>query len=765
MFRVGNMPVRKKVFITTLSVASLGILGVALLLAASHREGLRLAAHEDAKVLAATVAEYAVGPLVFEDPEGAATMLAKLQQNGAVRSATILDRDQHVFASYGSSQPKLPAAPRTTPQAAFEGDGLLVATHPVTHKGQPIGTLRIVMSTRELEAQLFRDTRRVILASAFLIALCALLAARLSRLIADPILQLSEVMRRVGTENLLGLRVEEPSADEIGTLYRGFNTMLDQIRARVTERDLSEARVRALVRAMPDSVFVLDEAGRYVEVLAQQAEFSPQPETSIIGTLLFDSLSEPAAKRVRAALDLALQGSETRRVDYELVGDKGTRFIEAALAPLALRTADQLRTLLVVARDVSERRVLEERLLQAHKLEAVGQLAGGIAHDFNNLLCGIMGYAELLRMPAAPGRKVEQIGDEIVRISEHAAQLTSRLLGFARKSKAQSTPADMNEVIARVSAILERTLDRRIQVERELSAEPCMIDGDAAQLESTILNLGLNARDAMPSGGTLRFGSRRRRLDARPCEPGGEVADESSLFAPGDYIEVWVADTGQGIPEALRERIFEPFFTTKPAGKGSGLGLATVTDAIRAHQGLLRVESGLGQGTVFRLYLPALRHFPKTEALVAAKEPGPEHVSGDRPRGRGHVLVVDDEPSIREVARLILEDDGYRVSTASNGREAVEQVSRTLDIELVILDMVMPVMNGAEAANHLKRFAPHIPILIVSGYSPSTSDEVRADGFLQKPFTSRDLARTVNHILAQAHGSKRASIPNVARRS
>jgi len=745
VLQLGNMPLRTKLFAATLGVASLGIVSGALLLAVRHRESLRAAALEDAKVLAATVAEYAAGALVFDDAAGATDILAKLRQSGAVTDAVLFDDAARAFATYGrppGAEVRLTAAERARQQASFAAEGQLVALQPVTHLGAQIGTLRIASSTQALEAQLMRDTASLLIESLFLIAICAFFAARLSRFIAEPILRLSEVMRRVGDENLLSVRVEAPSEDEIGRLYHGFNAMLDQIRERANERDLSEARVRAMVRAMPDTVFVIDERGRYVEVLTPDAKLAPRRLDVLVGATLFDGLSDATRERMRAEVSAAVLGQETTRIDYELETTASTRFVEAALAPLEMRTKDGLCTLLVVARDVSERRALEEQLLQSHKLEAVGQLAGGIAHDFNNLLAGIMGYAELLRMPS-PGRSVPQIADEIVRVSEHAAQLTSRLLGFARKSKAQSTPTDLSEVVSRVTGMLERTLDRRISVKHELCLEGCVIEGDAAQLESAVLNLGLNARDAMPQGGTLTFGTRRVTLDRLPPDCAAGAEDGRAPFVPGDYVQVSVADTGDGITPELRERIFEPFFTTKSAGKGSGLGLAAVADSMRAHQGFVSIDSEAGRGTVFRLFVPALRQ-SRTERVSPVTPSVVEPV-----RCGGHVLVVDDEPALREIERSILQELGYRVTAASNGREALECIAATPDLDLLILDMVMPEVSGAEVAARLRHLRPGLPIIIASGYNMTTDGEVHADGFLQKPFTSRELARTVAEVLSR----------------
>jgi signal transduction histidine kinase len=414
-----------------------------------------------------------------------------------------------------------------------------------------------------------------------------------------------------------------------------------------------------------------------------------------------------------------------------VLGREGkTHTFDARFVPLRMLSDRGARMLVAVVREVTEHRVLEAQLLQSRKLEAVGQLAGGVAHDFNNMLAGIMGYAELLKL-RAKDTDTAHAASEIVSISEHAAELTARLLAFSRRKKAQSAPTDVHELAERVCGILKHTVDRRIEVRLDGDRRGCcVVEGDPAQLESALLNLALNARDAMPEGGTLT-------LRMRCVVPDAVLRDKLPAPQAETYVQLEVEDTGEGIDPAILDRIFEPFFTTKAPGRGSGLGLAAVYGAVSAHHGLVDVRSTLGQGTCFRLLLPCAG-----QAVRAKLEEATHMVAPG-----GHVLVVDDEQAVRQTATLCLEEAGYRVSGAADGRAALELVRSGARFDLVLLDMIMPVMGGAEVLRELRRVAPGLPVLIASGYSPGEAEVAGADGFLQKPYRRAELLKRVAALL------------------
>jgi len=390
-------------------------------------------------------------------------------------------------------------------------------------------------------------------------------------------------------------------------------------------------------------------------------------------------------------------------------------------------------SVLATGRDVTESKNLEQQLLQAQKMEAVGQLAGGIAHDFNNLLTGILGYANMLKLESDPRSDVHKAADTIEKAAERAAQLTKQLLGFARRGKLLRVPININNVTQEVISLLGRTIDKNISIIRHLSTVPPWVTGDPGQLQQAVLNLAVNARDAMPDGGEVSFETKIVDLDQEYCRNHSEAV-------PGRFVRVSVADTGCGIPKDIQQRIFEPFFTTKGTDKGTGMGLAMVYGIVRNHGGFVRVYSELGQGSRFDVYLPL-------SVVDAPSDAGPQPL-----KGAGRILLVDDEEVIRNVAASMLRNLGYDVVPASGADEAIEYYSRHGDsIDLAVLDMVMPKSGGRECFHALKKINPSVRAILSTGYGLNGKAQELVDegmkGFVQKPYTLRDLSTAVANAL------------------
>ena len=381
--------------------------------------------------------------------------------------------------------------------------------------------------------------------------------------------------------------------------------------------------------------------------------------------------------------------------------------------------------------EITEQRRLQNQLHQSQKMDVVGQLAGGIAHDFNNMLAGIMAAAELLKRRLPSDERNHKMVDTIIEATIRSAELTRELLNFSRKGTALLIPIRVHDIITVVTSLLERTIDKQIKLTARLEVDDPVVMGDQAQLQNALLNLGVNARDAMPHGGTLTYATTARVLDESVCRSLG------ISLAPGRYLEIAVSDTGVGMTKAVMEHIFEPFFTTKGVGRGTGLGLAAVYGTIRSHQGELYVQSEPGVGSVFKIYLP----------LIEDKKV-PSACAGDAVAGKGGVLLVDDEEILRDVGRALLEDLGYTVYLAENGERALEMfASHRNDIALVMLDMIMPKMGGKETFLRLREQAPELKVLFCSGFShEGTGDELvklGASGFIQKPYSRSELSRAV----------------------
>jgi two-component system cell cycle sensor histidine kinase/response regulator CckA len=390
------------------------------------------------------------------------------------------------------------------------------------------------------------------------------------------------------------------------------------------------------------------------------------------------------------------------------------------------------------ARDITDRRQLELRLRQAEKMEALGQLSGGIAHDFNNQLMGIMGYADVLRRRLADEPSLARLAESICRSVHRAAELTANLLAFSRKGVSASEPVDIHRIAADVIDLLAHTLDKRIVIVRRLEAEGRFVLGDPTQLQSAILNLALNARDAMPQGGTLTLSTTNVALD--------ESFGPDQLFPAesGDYVRLTVSDTGEGMDAETRQRVFEPFFTTKASGKGTGLGLPAVYGTIRSHKGTLSLRSEPGRGTEIEVDLPVT---PSVPAVTA-----PSDATLQSRLASARVLLVDDEPVLREVTRQLLEDLGCSVTSFENGEEAVRYYGRCHEaVDLVILDMVMPVMTGRDTFLAMRSVNPRVKALLASGYSveheAQATLELGARAFIQKPYDSSALARKLVEVL------------------
>jgi signal transduction histidine kinase/DNA-binding response OmpR family regulator len=377
----------------------------------------------------------------------------------------------------------------------------------------------------------------------------------------------------------------------------------------------------------------------------------------------------------------------------------------------------------------------EEQLRQAQKMEAVGRLAGGIAHDFNNLLTAISGYAELLLLRLPEGDPGRADCEEILRAAQRAAGLTRQLLAFSRRQVLQPRPVDLNRVVRDTERMLRRLIGEDIELLTELSPLPAAIV-DPGKIEQVLVNLAVNARDAMPSGGRLRLATRVRRVGTR---------DDTGADPPlpsGSWVEVVVEDTGTGIPAEVLDKIFEPFFTTKEAGKGTGLGLSTAYGIVEQSGGTILVDSVLGRGTRFSLLLPASSERP-------GSDPGEQRAMALPASRAATILLVEDQEEVRRLVQTLLEGRGYRVLAAAEGT-AAEALFDAHGADLLLADLVLPGLSGGELAQRLRRVAPRLPVLLMSGYP---SSEVPGPGplegvaLLQKPFVAADLLRRVDAAL------------------
>jgi PAS domain S-box-containing protein len=393
--------------------------------------------------------------------------------------------------------------------------------------------------------------------------------------------------------------------------------------------------------------------------------------------------------------------------------------------------------ILSLAQDVTERRRLEEQFRQAQKMDAIGRLAGGVAHDLNNTLTVINGLADLMLYQLPAGDPMRESLEQILLTGERSARLTSQLLTFSRKQMVMPRVLDLNVVISDLRTMLGRLLREDVELCCELRAKPSVVVADLGQIEQVVMNLAVNARDAMPGGGRLSIGT-----DNAVC------STTTNGARPGPHVVLTVTDNGEGMTPDVLANAFEPFFTTKEVGKGSGLGLATVYGVVRQHGGHIEVESTRGSGTTFRVYLPAA-------SAPSAAPQGSD--SRDLLRGSETILLTEDEPSLRSMARHVLSECGYTVLEAADGHQALEICrGRSAPIDLLVTDVVMPKMGGSELADQVTAIHPTAKVLFISGYTDNTflRDGVRHDQvwYLQKPFMPAALARKVREVLDAANG-------------
>ncbi len=513
----------------------------------------------------------------------------------------------------------------------------------------------------------------------------------------------------------------------------------------ITERKRAEEQLqifRAMVDRSVDAFFVIEpSSGRFIDVDEQACRSLDYSRDELLHLSVVDvETMIPAAdawrthvRAVKEAGAVILEG-EHRRKD-------GTVFpVEISVSYVSFMKSDYM---VAVVRDITERKQaeeertkLEELLRHAQKMEAVGQLAGGVAHDFNNILTTIIGYANLVEMKLGPEDPLRQHMGEIISASERAAKLTHSLLAFSRRQISNPVPTDLNDVVRDVEKLLRRLIGEDIELRIVLPEEPLTVMADPGQIGQVLMNLATNGRDAMPEGGIFT-------IHADVQEMKEEVARLHGLSEPGVYAVLRVSDTGTGMDDATRQRIFEPFFTTKALGRGTGLGLAMVYSIIKQHRGNINCYSEPDVGTTFTIYLPlsssVLQEQEREElaALLAGTET---------------ILLAEDDEAVRTLARTVLEEFGYRVIMAADGDEAVELFQKNdEDIDLVILDVIMPKKNGREAYAEILRIRPNTKVLFMSGY---TADIMHHRGiidpdlpFIPKPAPPRELLKEVRKLL------------------
>jgi two-component system, cell cycle sensor histidine kinase and response regulator CckA len=537
-----------------------------------------------------------------------------------------------------------------------------------------------------------------------------------------------------------------PVLSENGDNLKYLEVLFDITKQKIAEEALrqSETKYRNLVEDMTVLVCTYDKDFKLQFVNEACADYFKTRLDELIEKNLLDFIPEENKQFVKIVILSLTLANPIHIHEYKVVlNNNEIRWLKWTTRALFDKDGN-LKMYQSIGEDITFRKKAEEeskklelQLYHSQKMESIGRLAGGVAHDFNNILSAIMGFAELLKIRHSDTSTSDgNAADIIFKASQRAAGLTKQLLGFAREGKFNPIPLNVNEAVVETIKVTEKIFEKNIRIKFDFSSKINTIKADKNQIDQVLTNLIINAKDAMLSGGEIVFFTENVVLDK----------DQIKSFIgikEGQYVKLSITDTGVGIPETIIEKIYDPFFTTKGEGKGTGLGLATVYGIVKNHGGYISVDSEVGMGTTFTIYFPAYdKEIIKEEVL-------PEIINGD-----ATILIVDDEEFIRDVTQKMLENLGYKVHIAKDGQEAMKiletQGSR---IDLILLDLIMPEMDGKETYNALSKIRPDIKVLISSGYSKNgKAEEIINDGaigFLQKPYDFQELSKAISDVLSK----------------
>lgn len=713
--------------------------------------------------------------IIFSDVPMARDTLSTLSSMKYITAAAIYDTKGSIFATYEKENNGVQFRPIAPKAPGFNyGLNYVELYEHIFFENQFLGTIYIKSDLNRFYSRIKTFVFSVFIITIISFGLSYLLFTLLRKPITEPITNLTRLMRYISKERDYSKRIELSTEDEIAYLAQGFNDMLETIERHRKElehyqKNLEELVTQRTVELMKKNVELSKELAERIRIEKALAEsedtYHTIFETTGNASLIIDEdttiiTANKAAEELFGISKEELEGKKSwtefvsredlermkkyhydRRIDpssvtkqYEATfidryGNKKNVLVVANIIP---GTVKSIATII----DITERKRLEEQLLQSQKMEAIGTLAGGVAHNFNNLLTVILGYGELIKYKVKNDDVLNRYLDSIISSAEKGKRLTQGLLAFSRKQMSNPKPIDLNEVISDSEKILKRLIGEDIILEARLAETDIIVLADHGQIEQILINLVTNARDAMPRGGFINIETSLFYMDE-------DFIAGHGYGKKGYYGVITVSDTGSGIEEKYMERIFEPFFTTKEVGKGTGLGLSIVYGAVKQNKGYLDVKSEVNKGTTFRIYLPLIESAPIPQKKQTAEVPCGEGET---------ILVAEDDESLRLLIKTILEQNNYKVLTATDGEDALKIFyEKNKEINLVMLDVIMPRMNGKEAYDRIKEVSPDTPALFISGYTAefirSKDIGIKEVELIQKPVLPQELLKKVRSIL------------------
>ena len=758
---------------------------------------------QNSRRTAAVIAGALVNQIYFLDVSSLRRRLQSTRVNSDIVYTLILDSEGAVLSDGTSAnvlrdeKPTDPFTDRLLKQndwiSAVEGELLKVAGPVLMPDRTRVGYIIVGFSLQRINDMVHETTKSSLYLTAFAFGIAFLLAFAVAASFSRPILTVARAAKDIG-EGEFNTRLSVTRSDELGMLAHSVNLMAETLQSRDTEvrqsvdrlkREIaerkeaeeslrhSEERFRSLVSVITDVPWVADPTGAFVKPQAAWEAYTGQTREEHRGFGWANAIHPEDRDRVteiwkEACASGAISYCEERlwcasRQQWRFVVAKATPLLNAngsvrewvgtctdvhdqkraqewLETTVAERSAELQQANVALLRDIEERHKLEEQLWHAQKMESMGTMAGGIAHDFNNILNIIQGYASLLQGYGARNKEIAESLKVIHQSVQRGSTLVQQLLTLARKTTSDFECVDANDLVEELIALISQTFPKTIALSTTLEADLPPVTADKNQIEQAVLNLCVNARDAMPEGGRLAF--KTHSVD-------GATLRGADATREGQYVCIEVSDTGAGMDESIRKRIFEPFFTTKDVGKGTGLGLSVVYGIVQNPGGLIDVESKPGAGTCFRLYLPAKLSGLLHEQPIVSRDTGTTAISN----GAATVLLVEDENNMLNVLERILLEHGYKVLKATDGEKALEIYRRHgQTIDAVLLDIGLPKLSGREVLLEIKNENPDVKIIVASGYlEPELKAEVDRAGvnhFLHKPYMLDEVVKAVHSVMA-----------------